>query len=331
MTAAQPETWDVLIRGVSLGASLLIAAVFWWPLPQRLLRLAGTALAGATIAFNLLRLVPAGPPHAFAIVAAMTAPFWFWAVIQILFEDRPRLPAGAWIVLAVVMVAAITTQLVPMTIRPVPAIVTRLIGIGLVAHAAYLVVNGRQDDLVAGRLRLRTALFVTLCVAVAGFVTLAVLIPTLTGAKLTTTPAIVLIAAFQLFGCALLFTPNFDLFRRPAATAAPLPPEILRLNALMDEERPWQDCDLTVAALAAKLGVPEYRLRKLINETLGHRNFAAFLNSYRLTAAAAALKAEPKLPILTIALDNGFGSIGPFNRAFRENFGMTPSQWRRQP
>ena len=34
------------------------------------------------------------------------------------------------------------------------------------------------------------------------------------------------------------------------------------------------------------------------------------------------------LPILTIALECGYGSIGPFNRAFRQRFGMTPTEYR---
>jgi AraC-like DNA-binding protein len=35
------------------------------------------------------------------------------------------------------------------------------------------------------------------------------------------------------------------------------------------------------------------------------------------------------VPILTIALDAGFQSIGPFNRAFKAETGMTPSEFRR--
>ena len=34
------------------------------------------------------------------------------------------------------------------------------------------------------------------------------------------------------------------------------------------------------------------------------------------------------MPILTIALDAGFGSLGPFNRAFKDAEGMTPSAYR---
>ena len=42
--------------------------------------------------------------------------------------------------------------------------------------------------------------------------------------------------------------------------------------------------------------------------------------------------ADPKntLPILTIALTVGYNSINPFNRAFRDSKGMTPSAYRAQ-
>ena len=36
------------------------------------------------------------------------------------------------------------------------------------------------------------------------------------------------------------------------------------------------------------------------------------------------------VPILTIALDAGFQSLGPFNRAFKVQTGMTPTEFRRQ-
>ena len=87
---------------------------------------------------------------------------------------------------------------------------------------------------------------------------------------------------------------------------------------------------MTIAKLAAQLGEPEYRLRRLINGQLGHRNFAAFLNGYRLDEVRAALSDpdQRQVPILTIALDAGFGSLGPFNRAFREVAGMTPTEYR---
>jgi AraC-like DNA-binding protein len=35
------------------------------------------------------------------------------------------------------------------------------------------------------------------------------------------------------------------------------------------------------------------------------------------------------VPVLTIAMDAGFQSIGPFNRAFRAQTAMTPTEYRR--
>ena len=38
---------------------------------------------------------------------------------------------------------------------------------------------------------------------------------------------------------------------------------------------------------------------------------------------------QAEVPILTIALDSGFQSLGPFNRAFKADTGMTPTEFRR--
>src|SRR6202000_300593 len=57
---------------------------------------------------------------------------------------------------------------------------------------------------------------------------------------------------------------------------------LLRLERLMTVERAYRREGLTIGSLSAELGVPEYRLRQLINEGLGHRNFSSFVNGYRL-------------------------------------------------
>lgn len=100
----------------------------------------------------------------------------------------------------------------------------------------------------------------------------------------------------------------------------------------MAGERAYRTEDLTVAGLARRLAVPEYRLRRLINRRLGYRNFNAFVNGFRLDEARAALAdpARRQLPVLTIALDAGFQSIGPFNRAFKAATGLTPTEFRRE-
>ena len=121
----------------------------------------------------------------------------------------------------------------------------------------------------------------------------------------------------------------------PAKPAPPAEPQEVglldRLHLLMDADRAYREEGLGIAALAVRLNIPEYRLRRLINQRLGHRNFAAFLNGYRLGDAEAALAdpSQDEVPILTIALDAGFASVGVFNRAFKARTGVTPTEYRR--
>ncbi|HLH90366.1 MAG TPA: helix-turn-helix domain-containing protein [Xanthobacteraceae bacterium] len=105
-----------------------------------------------------------------------------------------------------------------------------------------------------------------------------------------------------------------------------------RLSALMERERIYRAEDFSLARLAQHMKIPEYRLRRLINQRLGQRNFISYVNGYRLaeTMAALADPSQRQVPILTIALDAGFQSIGPFNRAFKAHTGQTPSEFRRE-
>ncbi len=104
------------------------------------------------------------------------------------------------------------------------------------------------------------------------------------------------------------------------------------LQQLMAVERAYRREELSLASLAAELAVPEYRLRRLINQRLGFRNFNAFVNAFRLDEVCLALR-NPEhrdLPVLTLALESGFQSIGPFNRAFKLLTGMTPTEYRKE-
>lgn len=131
--------------------------------------------------------------------------------------------------------------------------------------------------------------------------------------------------------------PNFLVATNRASTAAPLtaPPPMLdrkaalqqRLLHAMGEGRAYAREGLTLAQLADQLDTSPVQLREAINENLGYRNFNDFLHHYRIDEAAQRLTVQD-LPILSIALDVGYGSIGPFNRAFKQLKGMTPSEFR---
>ena len=62
---------------------------------------------------------------------------------------------------------------------------------------------------------------------------------------------------------------------------------------------------------------------------LGFSNFNRWINHHRI-ARAKALLANPdeRRSILEIAFDCGFASLGPFNRAFKDEVGATPRTYR---
>lgn len=104
-----------------------------------------------------------------------------------------------------------------------------------------------------------------------------------------------------------------------------------QLRQLM-EDGFYTETQLSIKQLANKLQTPEHQLRELINKHLGFRNFSDFLSSYRIPAACAQFEDITfiRKPILTIALELGYGSIATFNRTFKAQKGMTPKEYRNQ-
>ena len=86
--------------------------------------------------------------------------------------------------------------------------------------------------------------------------------------------------------------------------------------------------DLTLGDMAKALGYHEKYLSSELH-TLTHMNFRAFLSTYRVDHAKRLLRTTG-INISEIALESGYSSINTFNRVFKENVGMTPSEYRRK-
>lgn len=103
-----------------------------------------------------------------------------------------------------------------------------------------------------------------------------------------------------------------------------------RILNTIDRAQRFTTPDLKVADLAAALGEQEYKVTQNITGELGYRNFNQLINARRINYAKQLL-ADPQFesrPILSISFDCGFNSIGPFNRAFKQEVGMTPREFR---
>jgi AraC-like DNA-binding protein len=105
------------------------------------------------------------------------------------------------------------------------------------------------------------------------------------------------------------------------------------LRALLEREEVFRQEGLTIGNLAERLRVHEYKVRQLINDQLGFRNFNAFLNHYRVREVCRQL-ADPATKhrsVAEIAYQVGYRSLGPFNKAFKDATGVTPTEFRSRP
>lgn len=92
-------------------------------------------------------------------------------------------------------------------------------------------------------------------------------------------------------------------------------------------EQHYQE-SLSIEKLASAVGFSQSHFMKFFKKTFG-TSFTAYLNEYRLTMASRLLLASED-SILTVAAESGFENLSYFNRRFKERFGMTPGEFRRQ-
>lgn len=100
------------------------------------------------------------------------------------------------------------------------------------------------------------------------------------------------------------------------------------LDFLMKERRIYANSSLTLSDLSLELGITPHQLSEILNSQLG-MSFRQYINAYRIDLAKSILVESPGKTILDIAFDCGFGSKSPFNAAFVQATGKTPSEWRR--
>jgi len=101
------------------------------------------------------------------------------------------------------------------------------------------------------------------------------------------------------------------------------------LLSVMDDERPWQDSELTLPDLAARLSSTPHKLSEVLNDQLG-QTFYDFVNGYRVREVQRRIQVgdAQRLKMLALALDAGFASKSTFNVAFKKHTSQTPSEFR---
>lgn len=324
---------ELMLRGGVCLLLLLVAGLLLRDYRDRIAARLGALFALGSVAFAL---VPIGGLLPAFIAGGNNVVFWLFA--RALFDDDFRLKPGHVGLWAGMMAAVLANTLLvaPLAdgLYDAACVALALVSLGFALLGVGQTIASWREDLVEGRRRVRLFI-VGASAAYILLTTVATLLGLDRAAPAGLVGAVGLAAIAGTIAWALLRVDGAPLFPAvaPAATAVDAADQrlVARLTQAMEVERRYRQEGLTIGALAAALGMPEYRLRRLINGELGHRNFAAFLNRYRIAEARAALAdpAQAAVPILTIALDAGFNSLGPFNRAFKAETGMTPSDYRR--
>jgi AraC-like DNA-binding protein len=339
---------DIGLRGGAIALFLLIAVAVLRRGGGRPVAWLGAALSvgAAAYAFCSFPDHPRSPWFApvMAICAGNVVVFWLFT--RAAFDDsfRPTPWHALWWVLLVIC-SQTTSVGIDADENWLLVAALRLVPVVFVLLAVVQTVTGWRGDLVEGRRRLRLFILaaVVLHTAVSAAVDISIgpkhvppALHLLNASALCLIASVIAVALLHADLEAFLADPGKPAaaaIQEQAPAAEPVDPAVLaELDRLMTVERLYRREGLTIGDLAAKLGLPEHRLRRTINRGLGFRNFNEYLNRHRLADAKQALAdpAQRDVPVLTIALDAGFQSLSPFNRAFKADTGVTPTEFRRQ-
>ncbi len=100
-----------------------------------------------------------------------------------------------------------------------------------------------------------------------------------------------------------------------------------QLVELIEREEMYLDGQLRMAHVAEKMGLSLQDTSRIINQH-SKKNFNQFINSFRTEHAKTILSENPEISIKEVCFSSGFNSKVSFFKAFKENTGQTPLQYR---
>jgi len=342
---------DTILR-ISAATMLCLTAVFALKDARHLLQAKIAAALCISLSAMLIRTMPeamGSPPWLDEVSWLLHLPntvlIWWFGLS--LYEDDFKLAFIHWVALFATIGLLLFMVLADNngwdTANYVCVILNRVVGFSILGHLFWTAIAGRKNDLV--ETRRRTRLWFVAGTALTALIVISAETAHFLASGNSSDPdwlstmrtAIVWPMIF--FGTLwfLSMKPEQLLFEtvQPASLRKPEidPKDAATHRKLLEvmENGAYTEAGLTIGTLAEKISVPEHQLRALINQGLGFRNFAAFLNSYRISFAKRLLTDPEKarLPILSIAMDAGYNSLATFNRAFKAIDGRTPTEFRK--
>ncbi|TFG79294.1 MAG: AraC family transcriptional regulator [Flavobacteriales bacterium] len=102
------------------------------------------------------------------------------------------------------------------------------------------------------------------------------------------------------------------------------------LKHLFDDQKIYKENDLNLETLADRLNTTRHNASQVVNEHFG-MNFNELINTYRIREAKYILETDKKknLNMIDIAYEVGFNNKVSFNKAFKKDTQLTPSEYQR--
>lgn len=337
--------FDVVIRFSGLGILLIMSAAIiaskQLSLSHRLLLLSCISVSCLLLGFSPEYVDL--PENLKFVVRLIDIPhlIFIWLFAQSLFQQHFRIKKYHVIIFIGYCLPILVVRLGQFGLLPQAHylwfLISSLFSIGLMLHLIIVTLYGKKDDLIEKRRQARDY-FVMLI----GFITVGIAISEILLVKnnisllQTVKATIIWIGIF----CSALWVLKLNQqpfgYDRQKATSSDFTERerllIKRIEEQFVEYNVHLDAKLTPELLAQKVAIPTYKLRELINKKLGYQNFSNYVNSYRIEAVKVLLRDPEKkdMPILSLALESGFSSLSPFNKAFKTKEKMTPSEYRRK-
>ncbi len=332
---------EILLRGASAGLLLLLAAVLFRSVGCCMASRLGALFALGTAAYAIQSsdtlCQTSGPLGWVLTFMSMQCVTFFWWFASAALDDDFEWRSWHWAPFAAISILAVLHLSMPQ-VSSVTHMAAQLVMLALALNVIWFALAERRNDLLEQRRRVRILFVIIVGLACLG----TILVELFVGEQqlpqwfntLQALEIFIVAMAFSTFllqPAAPLITPHTPPTNdnKPEISPADLY-EMGKLEELIRAGFYTRD-SLTISDVAEAVEIPEHRLRRIINQQLGFRNFTAYLNSHRLSDAKNMLSdpAQARRQITQIAFELGYGSITPFNRAFKAEQGMTPTEYRR--
>ncbi|MBW8685986.1 helix-turn-helix domain-containing protein [Chitinophaga rhizophila] len=149
-------------------------------------------------------------------------------------------------------------------------------------------------------------------------------------------PMVILTYYLGIKGYMLTAAGEMPVVKSPAVTqpiaASVVSEAVFLLVNAMEQDQLYLNPELNLSIVARYTGLPQKTISAVLNQHL-QKSFNEFVNEYRIAAfkQKIAESRQEQFTILSLALESGFNSLPTFQRAFRNNTGMSPREYMNNP